>query len=779
MHRSATTTASSMVDSDGSVPAWVLGVAVGLLVTIWLIPPEAAMDGETSWRAIAWLVLASLFAGQQTLRRTVIDVSAPRGNWFDLAIGLVIAGQLLGAMQVWLIGGQKRSAANLAIEWLGLAAAWWVLRRIGHHPDFRRAIAPLMISAASAAAVLGLWQHYVALPEMAREFGPKIAEVRAAMAEGIGTPAFRELAAAGIPTAEPGLGMFERRLLSSQEPFALFGLANTLAGLLASAMLWLFCGLMPAQRSDWRWKSHAPSLLLLLLMAWCLILTKSRTALIGVVLGMVCWSTLRLLGPLSARSFSRWGLSLVGLCVAVVLLPWLLTKIGVWDGQVLSEAPKSLTYRLQYWSATMQLIREHPWLGVGLGQFRQHYLRVKWPAASEEISDPHNLWCDAWVNGGCVSVLGLLLACLATLFCVRWLSSSAAFNPEVSGAEKPVERSNASTGTIVVVGGMLATPLWLFVQAYGGAWDDRLLAMGVLIPVFFWILSRSPVLEMPPATQGWCAVWALVPLFVHLHGAGGFEMSGVGLWAELLLVVAMSAGATIPPGASQVVPETPASTNPWPDCVAACGMLGVTSAVIVGLWLPDVRCRQALDETFTLSSRQPESAKSALLRAAAADDWNPTPWGQLGDLARQSALQQQSAREPQARVLDELHQADEFFQALQRRDPYNPHGWVNRAEIAALAHSVSHNPHDLSAAVDAWAQAVAMYPTNAAYLTQWAFAAEKAGATETALAAAQRALQQDQLNHDLWHLERWLPEIEHDRLESLVRRHEGGHPPEN
>jgi hypothetical protein len=74
---------------------------------------------------------------------------------------------------------------------------------------------------------------------------------------------------------------------------------------------------------------------------------------------------------------------------------------------VLTEALKSLQYRLEYWWSSLQVIKEAPVFGVGPGQFRQHYLVHKLPQSSEEIADPHNLLLDAWANGGILALIGL------------------------------------------------------------------------------------------------------------------------------------------------------------------------------------------------------------------------------------------------------------------------------------------------------------------------------------------------------------------------------------
>jgi len=77
------------------------------------------------------------------------------------------------------------------------------------------------------------------------------------------------------------------------------------------------------------------------------------------------------------------------------------------DSLVLSEATKSLSYRLEYWVATLAMLRDHAWRGVGLGNFQSYYPLYKLPQASEIVADPHN-----WILDVCVSLslpLGLIV----------------------------------------------------------------------------------------------------------------------------------------------------------------------------------------------------------------------------------------------------------------------------------------------------------------------------------------------------------------------------------
>ena len=92
----------------------------------------------------------------------------------------------------------------------------------------------------------------------------------------------------------PALTLFEKRLRDSREPLGLFALANTFGGFLAVCLI-----LSVNAATIVAWTSGQQSivrsvrnvfwtliLLVIVCLAWCLLLTKSRTAWIGTVAGL-------------------------------------------------------------------------------------------------------------------------------------------------------------------------------------------------------------------------------------------------------------------------------------------------------------------------------------------------------------------------------------------------------------------------------------------------------------------------------------------------------------
>src|SRR5581483_10253345 len=90
-----------------------------------------------------------------------------------------------------------------------------------------------------------------------------------------------------------------------------------------------------------------------------------------------------------------------------------------WAARGLAKFWESSAKRNDYWIATWSMIRDHPWLGVGPGNFGRHYLKYMLPRAFEQIKDPHNFVLEIWATSG-LFALGALLVTLGMFFRRMW-----------------------------------------------------------------------------------------------------------------------------------------------------------------------------------------------------------------------------------------------------------------------------------------------------------------------------------------------------------------------
>ncbi len=177
--------------------------------------------------------------------------------------------------------------------------------------------------------------------------------------------------------------LFEQRVNSS-EPMATFALANSLAGFLVpwSLVALGICAVVGVMRSrDLRvW---LPAALCALVIVACLVLTKSRAGYVATAVGISALALWTFGAGGAHLATDRRDCRTAGRCPA---------GRGDWRGaldrEVLSEAGKSLGYRWQYWQATVAMIKDHPLLGCGPGQFQGYYTRYMLADASETVAEP-------------------------------------------------------------------------------------------------------------------------------------------------------------------------------------------------------------------------------------------------------------------------------------------------------------------------------------------------------------------------------------------------------
>ncbi len=421
---------------------WLLAGAVALLVARPLYPSET--PGETGdglpivmlWLALAVVWMLGLLGRPKfTVRFGLLD---------GIVVFLVlwhVGSALLGASR-----SHARPAVNMLWEWVGLGVVFVLVRQWLSGQREIRAVVVVMLALAAALAGYGLFQCVYEFPQnrAAYQVDPE--------------KALRE---AGLyyPAGSPERIAFEKRL-ESREPIATFALTNSLAGFLTA---WLVAGVgIGLLAGGWSagWRPRIGLLLGCLLIAACLLLTKSRSAYLAVLAGMGCLGLWRLGAELRGRHrpgmekerlfyggdlvppsaslqeqpaptpsaiqpqkesdvqqqhvsaprtvWQRTILAGVGILVVLGLMVGAAFYWGGLDIQVLTEAGKSLQYRLEYWQATWQIIRHQPIWGCGPGLFRYAYTRFKLPQASEEIADPHNFLLEIWATAGTLAALAML-----------------------------------------------------------------------------------------------------------------------------------------------------------------------------------------------------------------------------------------------------------------------------------------------------------------------------------------------------------------------------------
>ena len=759
-----------------------LQALVGMLTVARLLyPPEGSVLGDTLWITQGW-ILAVLIWGWDAHRRNDYRLKL---SLMDGAVWLVVAGHGLSTLWVLFGNGNGRSALNLMWEWVGLGFSFFLLRQVLRTKRDGPRFLAMLISAAVLLAGYGIWQHYVELPRLAEDY-ERITEELGEQSK-IGTFAARqetarlerELADMGVPQSSISRSLWENRLRST-EPFATFALANTLAGFLVA---WLFAGagFLTFQarisnfwsRVTWR---DAGKLVCLLLIGFCLILTKSRTAWVGFIAGLGAWFAVA--KAAGFRMSRRWLFAGLGVFLAAGVFFAIAAQSGGFDRKVISEAPKSLAYRLQYWSGAWEVVKEHPWLGTGPGNFRQHYLRYKLPESSEEIADPHNWIFDLWTSGGLLALAGFFLLLGLAVCCLR--------------RERSIDNSDDKSISLSAweIGAAIAFPVVMLVRWLAGEFVEfrpvwLLLAGGVVWGILRKnTLSRNdesitaafPVPSPDPLPQGERGHKTVidssfprvpiaglfaggVALMVHLLGAGGIEMPAI-TQTVLVLLVFLDWEAWVPNTESlPTIPRAPLRVS----LMSGLGLIGFGLCLVsatVPVWYRNLYV--LIGNAALASDHKPLAAARAFEQAEAADPYSPEPAESLSELYFQLWLGSQRERD--------FERAVRFGKLAVRRDPAAYGEYRRLGAMYSRRAGMDKSAEDAGRAVTYLSEAVKRYPNYAPLRAERAMAYQLAGEAKSARREAKIALELDQINHAEGHRDKFLPRDVLGRLEDLKRK---------
>lgn len=602
-----------------------LGCLTALLVAAPLIPSESLGEiatGSVLTLAAVTLAAASL-AGCILFRKRSL-----RLDWPDLLVVLLLAVVVVSAW--WMAGvGNVRATINAAWQWVNFGLLYLLARQLVVTGVERRALCLVMIALATGLSALAAHQVFVTMPRLVARYHEDPETV---------------LREAGVEAAadSPERRLFRDRLESIQ-PTATFALTNSLAGFVTpwliltvgvAGQLWQGC---PERKKQW-----IMSLLCCLALGFCILLTRSRTATLASILGLVT------LGWWHFRATHRWDWRVL---TAVLLLFLLLvlgvTVAGVFDWLVVIEAPKSLLYRVEYWQSTLAMIADYPWLGCGPGNFQQYYPFYKLPEASETIADPHNFLLEVWSTIGTPGML--IFVAFLTLVVYRSVSMGSSTGPTEMehGSTEPTCRA-------IWIGGLTgALASWPIGMAVGFPPSLDLFWLGLPISLVV-IVGLRPWCIGGRLPHGLLLI-AMIVLLVNLSAAGGIGFGGVAtsFWLLAALIVNDS-----PRGHRSIHVGRHGMIT-----LAALGLV-VLAACHQTLYSPVLTSQTKINQAVAAGHQgRLERAETLLKQAIAADRFASQPWFHLAGVYHSRLL---STTTPEASEL--RSRFDEAIRQAERRN---------------------------------------------------------------------------------------------------------------
>ncbi len=723
---------------------WGVTIVAALTVTIPLQPTEA--NDETGSEAVVmvmWMMLALVASVVAWLasRRNASGSGRKQAELQDAGESFEVASAdecpvILGivvALAGWVVlsgfvagpAGHFRPVLNCMGQWAAMVTGFLVMVRLFRWHAARRAVLVMALAAAAVSALWGIHEWKWVHPQVVRQYERDPAGVmrKAGVIAEPGTPAWKQ---------------FRDRLMST-EPYGTFGLPNSLAGFLATwlvvgtGMLFMAIASRP-QRIEWIGLLAT----MVLTIGFCLTLTKSRTAWLAALVGLVGL----VLSPLARRSRGAvalaGGLVVGGLLLALAALSWA-------DPLVISEAPLSVRYRLEYWMGCVAIAKDHPWFGCGVGNFQEFYPQYMQPWSSETVADPHNFWFELLATAGVPAALIALIVVAAAIGLARAARGSqtgGSVSPDrsrerlgVSGRARQLSRGQLALMT--AGGGLLALPALGIRAILQGQFVEieligiaLVVVVGTAIGAFRWCRLG----ELPRNVIGWgLATWGINACAAGAIGIWGVAHSG---WLLLALWVSTADPITSRRVAGIGLPKWKQLARWWRPVSVVASLVGLV-AVWTLVHAPVYRARRALLRAD--SSTILREAERWYLAAADADSWWSLPWERVAELRWRRYL-----ANPDERGWQQFQRATR--EALAR----NRHSAVLYRQIGdwnlwAFVASDSTRRRGGDQMVAAYRRAAEFHPANAFYHAQLAWAYHLVGESRRAADEARRALELDAL----------------------------------
>lgn len=398
--------------------------------------PQARASRATTWALVACVSIAvpMLFARQMSPLLSFFYQSLSLFGWGGL---LAVMANALPARSIPLGLDLKLFLAGLLVLLAAtLAAPWWT-----GQPVSLAFIASVMIAAAALAAVIGAaLQRTGSGPEAFRVLcigllAAATANACVAIAQ-IYAPGWID----GYWIALAGGGRATGNLRQSNHLCALL-----LWGIVAS--VWL---------GETRVLPKAPAGLIALFLLFAVVLTGARWGVAAVVLFTI-WGVLD-------RRLSRHARIALLFAPVVYALLWAVAaglaeqaNVAFDSERRFSAAGAIVTSRFDVWANTLELIRAHPWIGVGPGEFNIAWTLTEFPKRTlEYFTHAHNLPLHFAVELG-LPLATLVLSLLGRAFWAAARNFRMSLNCPDDGSPT---RAAFVMLSLILLHSMLEYPLW-------------------------------------------------------------------------------------------------------------------------------------------------------------------------------------------------------------------------------------------------------------------------------------------------------------------------------
>ena len=481
-----------------------------------------------------------------------------------------------------------------------------------------------------------------------------------------------------------------------------------------------------------------------------LFITKSK----GAVAAAVIAAGLFIIYLLFSKWVKRHRRAILLICLLLGLVSGgVIVLYGLGHGRL--PGGKSMLVRWQYWQASAKMFVDHPFTGVGPGNFTHFYTRYKPAAALESVADPHNFLLSVLTQYGPLGLVGFLAIVLVPLCRVILAGAqpSVAQSPAAGGCLPQAGKSGPAFRKLISSFAIVIAAILLFVRpiimpaALGG---DPVVIFYVIFflyvaPVIAFIIGIWLFAAAFCKTEGtvrdtniiiaslFCAC-----LGVLLHNLIDFAIFEPGVfmtfWAVIASLIALD---------FQEKSRRPFVLKPtaFTRVIAVAAGLILTFAYFNYCLMPVVKSTSKIKKAVQAAAENKYPLAYDLLSSAAKDDnLSPLALSLAGRLYFENAstanAEKTDLSSPIRDGRDLLMHSESAFLAAIRRNPADFKNFEHLAEVYSLLAEASAGQEKnnwLNKAFDAARTAVELYPGMDRLRVALAKIAEKSGKTDIAL----------------------------------------------
>ena len=364
--------------------------------------------------------MAALLVTLSLALRKRLDLPAP-------ALTCCLLGLIAVSAVTTMMADYRFGAIIRMLDIVAWAVLVIVLVQVISTPFRGRIVLAALVATLAVLAANGFHQYFAVLPGIERDLPEHI----------------RRLTASG--TLHPSLIRTMEKRATSGDVFGEFVIANSFAGCLIVLLPGAFAAALASLRETKKRVSASALVTALAALAGLVVLFLTRSK--G---GILAFAGALALGGIAAVLRRKGGGKAAVATAAVLLAALLLTAQALPNGSSDTAPPKrtsglraSADVRLEYWKGGWEILKRHPWLGVGPGNFSDHYLAHRTPEGSE-TQYAHNDYLEIAVEMGIVG-LAVYLGIWAA-----WFWSMRAKPPRSSSEDEEDEKGRH--GFVVVVG---------------------------------------------------------------------------------------------------------------------------------------------------------------------------------------------------------------------------------------------------------------------------------------------------------------------------------------